>query len=119
MKTLKNPAVSGERLATGFINTGANDSTKTSTVKPGTKEHVVLSVLAEGKSLNRFEAIRLHDTALNSTVSTLQGKGLFIHRERETVPCVNGSKTADVMRYSLTPDQILIAQRMLGIEVAA
>lgn len=83
-------------------------------VKENTKEGVILAALARGESLNRFEAIRYHDTALNSTISTLQGKGLFIHRKWEKVPCVDGSKTVDVCRYSLTKDQIPIAHELLG-----
>ncbi len=85
-------------------------------VKPGTKEHVILSAFVSGKSLNRFEAIKLHDTALNSTVSTLQGKGIQIHRERETVPCVNGTKHVDVCRYRILPDEMVKARQLLVVE---
>jgi len=83
-------------------------------VKPGTKEFVILSVLAAGRSLNRFEAIRLHDTALNSTISTLQGKGLTIDRKFEKVSCMDNTKKVDVCRYSLPHDQFGKAQQLMG-----
>src|SRR3990172_3504088 len=98
-KTEKAPAgQTAEAQNTLASTTDCQINIKVPRVKPGTKEHVILSVLANGRSLNRFEAIHLNDTALNSTIATLQGKGLQIHRERETVPCVNGSKSVDVCR---------------------
>jgi hypothetical protein len=93
------------------------------TIRPGTKEFMILNVLAADRSLNRFEAARLHDTCLNSTISTLQSKGLCIHREWEKVPCVNGTKVVTVCRYSLPADELPKARRLLGldtdVEVAA
>ena len=117
MKTLKNPVASCRSDTTGFqMKLSAKDSTITHTVKSGTKEHTVLSALATGQSFNRFDAEReLHDHCLHSTVSTLQGKGIIIHRERETVPCLGGNANTDVMRYRLLPDQILKAKQLLGL----
>ena len=45
-----------------------NSGTKNPRVKPGTKESVILTLLLF-RTLNRFEAIKFHDTALNSTIS--------------------------------------------------
>jgi len=86
-------------------------------VRKGTKEYSVLSALVEGRSFNRFEAAReLSDWCLHSTVSTLQGKGILIHREFEKVPCLGGDKTTDVMRYRLLPDQLNIGRALLGLD---
>jgi len=99
-------------------NTGSTTETnykrKIPKVKPGTKEHIILSVLASGRSINRFEAIKLHDTALNSTISTLQGKGIQINRKWERIPCVDNTKFTDVRRYSLSPDQLDKAYQLMG-----
>ena len=47
-----------------------------------TKLANILRQLANGKSLNRFEAEHYHDHCLNSTISTLQnGHGIIIDRE--------------------------------------
>lgn len=40
-----------------------------------TKESMILEIFQSGKSLNRFEAERLGDHCLHSTISTLRGKG--------------------------------------------
>jgi hypothetical protein len=40
-----------------------------------TKESMILTVMREGQSLNRFEAERLGDHCLHSTISTLRNKG--------------------------------------------
>jgi len=92
-----------------------NCNSKFSKVKKNTKEYVILAALASGRSLNRFEAIQLHDTCLNSTVATLQSKGISIFREFEKVRCVNKTKTVDVMRYRLLPTEIEKAQKLLAV----
>ena len=117
MKPLKNPTDSGKSLAVGFQkNTDSNNTAKSPKVKPGTKEYLVLSALVTGKSYNRFDAEReLFDHCLKSTVSTLQGKGISIHRESEKVPCMGGEKLVDVKRYCLLPSEIEKAQRLLGV----
>ena len=93
MNTNRKPAALGKGQTGLITDSGNKSNTKQTRVKSGTKEHTILSALADGRSLNRFEAITLHDTALNSTISTLQGKGLRIHRKFEKVSCVNGKKT--------------------------
>jgi len=116
MTKLKNPTDSSESLAAGFQNKlSVNNSTKTHKVKPGTKVYGVLLALAQGRSFNRFEAEReLHDHCLHSTVSTIQRLGVRVYRQRETVPCLGGTKTTDVMRYRLLPHEIEKAEMLLG-----
>jgi len=116
MNQLKKPDVATNEPSGLSNNTGSNCSKKP-VIRIGTKEHVILSALVAGQSLNRFEAARLHDTCLNSTISSLQGKGISIHREFEKVRCVNGTKTTDVMRYRLLPSEIEKAEMFLGVTV--
>ena len=114
MKQLKKPDKSFAAMS-GLSNNTDSYCSKKPAIREGTKEHVILSALVAGQSLNRFEAARLHDTCLNSTISKLQGKGISIHREFEKVRCVNGTKTTDVMRYKLLPHEIEKAERLLGV----
>jgi len=116
MESIKKPGTFDEGTPSFINNSSVKDNTKEPRVKPGTKEHVILSVLADGQSLNRFEAIRLHDTALNSTISSLEKKGITISRKWEKVLCVNSTKKAYVCRYWLEPDQIEVANKLLGLK---
>jgi len=61
----------------------------------------ILHALATRAGLHRFEAMRLHDTALNSTVSTLRNRyGVRIDGEPITVAAYRG-KDSHLMRYSI------------------
>lgn len=113
MTEIKKPAPT---KTTGLENCNDTNSNTNPKIRKGTKEYAILSALASGRSLNRFQAMELHDTCLNSTISTLQGKGIRIHRIFEKVPCVHGVKKTDVCRYSLTPDQLPKARELLGRE---
>lgn len=82
-----------------------------------TKLEIILRHLVNGKSLNRFEAEHHHDHCLNSTISTLQnGHGIIIDRERETLPCLNGTAKVSVKRYwlSTAPENIKRARTLLS-----
>lgn len=63
-----------------------------------TKESRILTIMRSGQSLNRFEAERLGDHCLHSTVATLRSKGYLFHDEWEWVPTRFG-KEAHVKRY--------------------
>lgn len=54
------------------------------------------------RSLNRFQAERIGDHCINSTVAKLEQKGITILREPENVPGFAGT-VAHVMRYSIAP----------------
>lgn len=84
-------------------------------VRRGTKLHRVLAALIE-RSYNRFEAARLlHDTALHSTVSTIQNQyGIRVDRRDETVPGFQGAPTR-VCRYWIAPSQHARAYSALGV----
>lgn len=82
-----------------------------------TKLATILSILASGKSLNRFEAETFHDHCLNTTVSILQnGYGILIDRARETVPCLGGKDRVSVNRYWLNsdPENVKLARETLS-----
>ena len=70
-----------------------------------TKAAAILRILAEGGSLNRFEAERHGDHALPSTVSNLQEKyGFRIDRKPERIPNRYGTLTT-CARYWLAADE--------------
>ena len=63
-----------------------------------TKEGTILAIMRAGNSLNRFEAERLGDHCLHSTIATLRGKGYSFHDEWEWVPTRFG-REVHVKRY--------------------
>jgi len=64
----------------------------------GTKQLTILAALRD-HSLNRFEAERIGDHCLHSTVAVLRGKGYLIRDDWETVPTRFG--ITKVKRYFL------------------
>ncbi|RQZ57727.1 hypothetical protein DF057_26540 [Burkholderia cepacia] len=82
------------------LNSNANVNT-TLAQKPLGKIDRVLLELRRGISLNRFDAERMGDHCLNTTISTLRAEGWLITGQWETVPTRFG-KTARVLRYRLT-----------------
>jgi hypothetical protein len=63
-----------------------------------TKESTILAIMRAGNSLNRFEAERIGDHCLHSTIATLRGKGYLFRDEWEWVPTRFG-KEVHVKRY--------------------
>lgn len=66
--------------------------------KQDTKEFIILAIMRAGRSLNRFEAERLGDHCLHSTIATLRGKGYLFHDEWEWVK-TRFNKEVHVKRY--------------------
>lgn len=90
------------------------DST-TSTGKAPTKISRVLAYLLQDRSLNRFEAERLGDHCLHSTISSLtHGYGLKFARKSERVPNHWGLPCL-VTRYSLPPTEYKRAKSVLAM----
>lgn len=86
----------------------ANDTTK-----PLTKTARILAVFLAGASLNRFEAERIGDHCLHSTVSALANNhGLLFDRKQERVPNHWG-KDCTVTRYQLPDSQHEWGHRVL------
>lgn len=76
-----------------------------STTKAPSKTARILSHLLAGASLNRFEAERLGDHCLNSTISALANVYLLsFKRQPERVPNRWGAP-CNVTRYSLPPSE--------------
>ena len=100
-------------------NVSAPDNTPRITqsqIRPGTKLAAVLSHLADGKTLNRFEAERVvHDHVLPTTISEIEKRGIRVDRKEETVSGYRGHPTR-VMRYWLADDQREAAKALLGHE---
>ena len=71
------------------------------TIAPGSKLHDILSLFARGERLHRFQAERLGDHTLNSTISDIQKRHrVYFQRNRIRVKNRFGSETS-VMQYWL------------------
>lgn len=93
--------------------TGAKNHTPVSARTKHTKQGRILRVLADGASLNRFEAERIGDHTLPSTISAIQSQhGLTISRVSERVPNNYGTATT-CARYFLTRANMRKALRIL------
>ena len=91
------------------------DSTTPSTGKAPTKISRVLAHLLQDHSLNRFEAERLGDHCLHSTISSLtHGYGLRFARQTERVPNHWGLP-CQVTRYSLPATENKRARNVLAM----
>lgn len=63
-----------------------------------TKESTILAIMRAGHSLNRFEAERVGDHCLHSTIASLRSKGYQFHDQWEWVNTRFG-KEVHVKRY--------------------
>lgn len=69
------------------------------------KFDIILHYSIKSRSINRFEAKKIHDHCLNSKISTLQNNyGICFNRARESFPCLYSLATASVNRYWLSTD---------------
>ena len=85
--------------------------------KIGTKKFNIIQYFLKGLSLNRFEAEKLGDHCLHSTVSTLVNTlGLEIHRKWEVVLNRFGGTTR-VKRYWFSESDIAKIRKILGKEL--
>lgn len=78
-----------------------------------TKINRILAELARGGSLHRFQAERLGDHCLHSTISRIEGYGIAVAREWIAVPGYAGHETR-VLRYWLTNENKDLARVLLG-----
>lgn len=78
-----------------------------------TKIKRVLAAFARGENLNRFQAERLGDHCLHSTVSRIEALGIAVDREWITVPGYENHATR-VRRYWLTNENKELARILLG-----
>ena len=95
-----------------------SDSANNTMEKPG-KLNRMLREFANGAQLHRFEAERLGDHCLHSTVSGLQARyGISFQRERVKGPNRFGSETS-VCRYWLSDDSLARAREIVDLGGAA
>lgn len=69
-----------------------------------TKKSTIIQALKLPEGVNRFEAERLGDHCLNSTISTLRAEGWNIVSHWEIVPCRFTSKGVRVKRYRMVAE---------------
>ncbi|OMG67021.1 hypothetical protein AUR61_001470 [Stutzerimonas balearica] len=87
---------------------------KTTRPEAPSKNVRILLHLLTGATLNRFEAEKLGDHCLNSTISELANRhGLAFTRQPERVPNRWG-KPCRVIRYGLPPSETAIAKQVLA-----
>lgn len=82
------------------------------------KWRTILMAFADGRSMTRFDAERLGDHALNSTVAALQSRGVRIVRDQTVVTGRFGE--IHCKRYRLAPESLERARELLdGATMAA
>ncbi len=81
-------------------------------LRPELKWKMLLAEFAAGRSLNRFEAERLGDHCLHTTVANLEGRGVRIERKQEVIEGRFGK--IHCKRYRLDPESIVRARELLG-----
>lgn len=108
------PSVGRTEAAGGIIQNSEQHSAANLAYKNSQhKYRRILAHLARGNSLNRFEAERLGDHCLNSTISRLGSYGITIARTEETIPGFNGHATR-CNRYWLEASEREKAAVILG-----
>ena len=91
----------------------AHPGQRPETAKPITKAARILEHLMTGASINRFEAERIGDHCLPSTIAALANRdGLMFTRRQESVPSRWGVSCI-VTRYSLPSSQYEAARQVL------
>ncbi|MEW6119378.1 MAG: hypothetical protein AB1593_04735 [Pseudomonadota bacterium] len=87
-----------------------------STLKPATKIHNIASHLYDGERLTMFDAERLGDHVLRTTVATLERRGATIARRMVSRPTRFGAD-AHVCEYWVEPEHRPALARLLGLDV--
>lgn len=111
-------ALRGRQNNSGNLS-GSTDDTRTKNSRKLTKTLRILAILSSGKSLNMFEAERIGDHTLRSTVSTIQKKyEVCIHRKYEKVKTRLENKTP-VCRYWIAKQDFTYAREIVASEFIA
>ena len=87
-------------------------------LKPGTKIHNIGSHLLAGERLTMFDAERLGDHVLRTTVASLEHRGATIARRMVSRPTRFGAD-AHVCEYWVEPEHRPALARLLGLNVQA
>ena len=118
MNTEKTPPVGAGGSTSQSKSNTHNRTTRRRGGKFWTKKRRVLLNLIRRPSLHRFQAERIGEHCLHSTVAAWQAHGLQIAREFIQVEGWGGEPTT-VARYYLTPDQREAALDLLARELQA
>jgi hypothetical protein len=110
-----------KKIAVGLDAPTTKNYSKNDFIKQIKKTTLILKLLYEGKSLNRFEAEHYNDHCLNSTISSIENYGIAINRTWESVPCLLGKSTIRVKRYWLdfSPENISKTKKRLQLSGGA
>lgn len=87
-----------------------------STLKPGTKIYRIASALHAGQRMNMFDAERMGDHVLRTTVAALERRGAHISRKTVVCPTRWGSG-AHVCEYWVEPEDRPAIARLLGLDL--
>lgn len=85
-----------------------------STLRPGTKIHRIAVALHAGQRMTMFDAERMGDHVLRTTVATLERRGARISRKTVICPTRWGSDT-HVCEYWVEPEDRPAIARLLGL----
>lgn len=86
------------------------------TIKPDTKIHRIASALHAGQHLTMFDAERMGDHVLRTTVATLERYGARISRRTVIRPTRWGAD-AHVCEYWIEPQDRPAIARLLGLDL--
>ena len=114
-ETKNPPAVGADAAGLGVQ---AEQLTAASFTHKQTKIKRILAEFARGGSLHRFQAERLGDHCLHSSVAKIQEHGIRVEREWITVPGFAGHSTR-VCRYWINDENRERAMRLLGLNHGA
>jgi hypothetical protein len=88
------------------------------TLKPDTKIHRIATHLHDGERMTMFDAERLGDHVLRTTVATLERYGATIARRMVTRP-TRFEADARVCEYWVEPEHRPALARLLGLDMHA
>lgn len=86
------------------------------TLKPDTKIHRIATALHAGQYLTMFDAERMGDHVLRTTVATLERYGARISR-RTVIRPTRWSADAHVCEYWIEPQDRPVIARLLGLDL--
>lgn len=86
------------------------------TLKPGTKIQRIAAALYSGERLTLFDAERIGDHVLRTTVATLERRGALVSRKMVVRP-TRWRADAHVCEYWIEPEDRPAMARLLGLPV--
>jgi len=85
-------------------------------IQPNTKTHMILEYFSKGNKLNRFQAEKMGEHTLNSSISYIQKSyGLNFKRQRIDIPNRFGGTTS-VCEYWLDDQSLDMVIKLLSLK---